>query len=243
MRLPLVAAVKGSEPHMPVSHVSISSADSTLTVGSHDGCLRHYRYTQSDVAASSSGGKAFGCQPDDGRASSSTHEGRSALGSDSSYAQAEEREHQTERPPSSHSEDGPDSDSNRLPVSSLRGLEMTENSGETCSGNQQRTDHDREESSHRDSTKAEQAGGQQADSASGSLRGSRDQGGHTTALGNLNVEAVSALTVIESQLSHRPDREGRPDQLLSGFQVSSQPTYWKSPATQQGLSPLKVLSC
>ena len=224
-----MAAVKGSAPHMPISLVSILPIDSTVTVASHDGCLRHYRYTppghaagaSNSLAASLSPGRASGSLPDHGRAPSSTYERHSALGSDSCHAEAEEREHQSKSSPSSHKEEGPDIDKDRLPVDSLKALDMADASREACSNDhQKRTDHDREECSHSKSKLAEQSGGQRLDDALGE---SREQGGHSTALGNLSVEAVSALTVIESQLLYCSEGEGRPDQLLTGFQVNSQP--------------------
>ena len=237
-RLPLVAAIKGSEPHMPISLVNISAADSIVTVASHDGCLRHYRYHASNVgaddsktpAASPTEETALRSAPDHGSVPSGSGKAYVEQGKSVSHAEAQERERQSESGPSGDSRECLQSGTDDAPADSLRALDVAEASAEACNGHMQRTDHDREERSSQLARMAEHSEYQQAyreDRAPGERS---ERGINSAALDDLNVEAVSALTVIESQLLYNP-HGGRPDHLLSGFQVSSHPAlYVEMPA-------------
>ena len=226
--LPVVAAIKGSEPHMPISLVSISPADSTLTVASHDGCLKQYRYApathaagaSTTPAASASGARASGSAPDHVRARFSTDNQHIEQGCNSSHAESGEMRHESQSSHSSHSTEEPHSGNDGLPVNSVITLTAGDSCGDTCNGHLQRTDHDREGGASQTPWPAEHRNSQQADRVVGPLGEGRGWGGDSTALGGLNVEAVSALTVIESQLLYSPDG-GQLDHLISGFQVSS----------------------
>lgn len=213
---------------MPISLVSISPADSTLTVASHDGCLKQYRYTpvkeaagaRTSVAASRSGGRAPGSVSDHGRARFSTDRGHDKLGCVSSNAEIGDAKHMSQSSLSSRSTGEPLSGEDGLPVNTLRTLTTADSDGEACNGHIQRTDHDREEDASQASGPAEHSDSQQANSVDGILGEGWGRGNGSTALSSLNVEAVSALTVIESQLLYSPTG-GQPDHLISGFQVSS----------------------
>ena len=246
-----MAVIKGCEPHMPISLVSISAADSTVTVASHDGCLRHYKFCPPDDAAEASKGLAaplseggaMRSAPDHSMAASSSHKEPAAeYGSDVKSIEVDESQHQSESGLSSVSKEGQQLGADRAPADSLKAPRIAEQSAEACNGHLQRTDHDREEQSSQTSRIAEHSDSQQSNSLSTPPGGRSERGVNSTALGDLNVEAVSALTVIESQLLYSPDG-GRPDHLLSGFQVSCQPEYTVEMPAKQAPLLEKALCC
>ena len=219
---PAGGCIKGSEPHMPISLVSIAAANSTVTVASHNGCLRHYKYRPPNDAAISNGfaeGTELRSSPIHSMATSSSHDGFAEQGSHISHAEAEEREHQSESGHSGHSREGLRSSKDEVPAESFRALDVAGFQGEVCNGHMQRTDHDREEQPSQISGTAEHSDSRKSNSGDNPRGATCEQGINSTALGNLNVEAVSALTVIESQLLYSPEGS-QPDHLLSGFQVS-----------------------
>ena len=228
-RLELVAAIRGSEPHMPISLVSISAADSRVTVASHDGCLRHYRYrppcnaagASKGLAASLSDETAFRLSPNCDMAVSSSHIEPAAHSGDVTYGEIDEKEHESKSGLSGNSRGIIQSGNEEAPAESLRAPEAAERSGEACNGHMQRTDHDREEQPSQPSRILEHIESrQQGDNVDNTPGERSEREFNSTALGDLNVEAVSALTVIESQLLYSSEGD-KPDHLLSGFQVSN----------------------
>ena len=236
MQLSLVAAIRGSEPRLPISLVSISAAERTVTCASHDSTLRHYRYTQpvSPDRASDTPSEALTAQMQAsqsarqqcGATETGGHIGNeepgcasSACDSAPASAAASHSKHQTGQ---------------QAPCAqSLSALDITEVEAQPDIQNRQRTDHDRQQDDRELTTAldSDEAGDdvppKQADGSvqrklprcNGCTAGSHAELGLTgQALQEFCTEAVSALTVIESALRFTADN-GSSEQLLSGFQV------------------------
>lgn len=250
-RLPLVAGIKGSEPHMPISLVSISPADSMVTVASHDGCLKQYRVTAPDQTAGA--GRSLENPSPAGNARSQLPD--EPAGAPKSLAESHSAAEVLDQLPDAgnvsfrHAREDTSGDSNSVEAGLvdgvsdtrdsqqclgndgvaadiLRALDMSDGSMKARNAHKQRTDHDREGGGIECTPAAENGSDQSltglpkdADNSSEERRRQHDIS--CTALGDLNVQAVSALTVIESQLLCKP-RDEAPDHLLSGFQVGCQ---------------------
>ena len=236
MQLSIVAAIRGSEPRLPISLVSISAAERTVTCASHDSTLRHYRYTQpvSPDRASDTPSEALTAQmlasqsaiQQPGAAETGGRIGNeepgcasSACDSAPASAAASHSKHQTGQ---------------QAPCAQgLSALDITEVEVQPDIQNRHRTDHDRQQDDRElttalDSNKAGDAvyPGQAGESVqrklprcNGCTAGSQAELGLIgQALQEFSTEAVSALTVIESEFRFTAD-DGSSEQLLSGFQV------------------------
>ena len=237
VQLSLVAAIRGSEPRLPISLVSISAAESIVTCASHDSTFRHYGYTR-PVSPDSASEELSEAQIAQVQASQSArqqgsatesgeHDGnevrgcaRSACDSAAASAAASHSKRQTGQ---------------QTPCAeSLSALDITEAGAWPDIQNRQLTDHDRQQDD-RELTTAPDSEIKAGDDVPPGHAGKPAQrklskcngctaGSHAElrptgqALQEISTEAVSALTVIESNFHFTAD-DGLSEQLLSGFQV------------------------
>ena len=236
VQLCVIAAIRGSEPHLPISLVSISAAESTVTCASHDSALRHHSYTRpvspdrtsvelsealtahipasqsvrQQSSATESGGHVDNEDP--GSPSSGCD------GGTTSAVTSHSNQHTGQHTPC---------------VQNLKALDVKGVNQLPSSMHRQQTNHDRQQGdlelmrapeSNRargdeSPGQASQPVGRESQRCNGCTAGSHAQPELAwQALEEIRTEAVSALTVIESGFRFTAD-DGSSEQLLSGFQV------------------------
>ena len=233
---PLIAAIRGSEPRLPISLVSISAAERTVTCASHDSTLRHYRYTWpvSPDSASEELSEALTAQmqaSQSARQQSSATESGMHIGDEERGCASSACDSVAVKALASHSKQ--QTGQRASCAQGLTDLAITEVEAWPSAQHRQRTDHDRQQDDGeltkapgRHRAGADEPPGQvgkpvqrELPRCNGCTAGSHAEPGLTgQALQEISTEAVSALTVIESALRFTAD-DGSSEQLLSGFQV------------------------
>ena len=233
VQLPLIAAIKGSEPHLPISLVSISAAESTVTCASHDSALRHYKYTgpgspngTSEELSEALAAQMQASQPARQRVNA-TESGRH-LGNEETCCVSSACDSMAINTAADYSKQ--QTGQHTPCAQSLGALDIAEIEAWPSIKHRQRTDHDRHKGEEElltapDTGRARRKG--QADKPPPRELARRDASAAGNcarldptwqALEEISTEAVSALTVIESNL-HFKAENGSSEQLLSGFQV------------------------
>ena len=225
-----MAAIRAAELHMPISLVSISHADSTVTSASHDGCLKHYRYTPPADSQAAGLNALFECS------SSAERPLRSSPARQHKSASEQQEENQawdvsssaltSDKDPSQNGRDEGNLEADSTGVNLGRPGVSEEGYGsrQAATTHMQRTDHDREQADMSQPAKtAKQLGAEGIFDLQTNQRQVPQQNEQPMrqALGDVSVQAVSALTVIESQLKQGfSAMSGMHEHVLSGFQVS-----------------------
>ena len=264
VQLSLIAAIRGSEPRLPISLVSISAAERTVTCASHDSTLRHYRYTWpvSPDSASEELSEALTAQmqaSQSARQQSSATESGMHIGDEERGCASSACDSVAVKALASHSKQ--QTGQRASCAQGLTALDITEVEAWPSAQHRQRTDHDRQQDDGeltkapgRHRAGADEPPGQVGEPVqrelprcNGCTAGSHAEPGLTgQALQEISTEAVSALTVIEFALRFTAD-DGSSEQLLSGFQVGPESSTahlnLSKTSTQHAGTRLAVSTC
>lgn len=225
-----MAAIRAAELHMPISLVSISHAESTVTSASHDGCLKHYRYMPPTDSRAAGLDAPLGCSsPARGPLRSSPARQLDSASEEQEESQVWDGSSSALTSDKDLSQDGSDegeqeADSKGVHLGRPGVSEEGYGSRQTAAAHVQRTDHDREQAGTGPTVQSDkqleepETFGPQAEQRQAPQQKEQPM---RQALGNVSVQAVSALTVVESQLKQGLNaRTGTLEHVLSGFQVS-----------------------
>ena len=224
-----MAAIRAAELHMPISLVSISHADSTVTSASHDGCLKHYRCTPPTDSRAAGLNAPLECSsPARGPLRSSPARQRDSASEEQEESQAWDGSSSALTSDKDLSHNGSDggeqeADSSGVHLGRPGVSEEGYGSRQAAAADVQRTDHDREQAA---TGQTVQLNKQLEEPETFALQAEQRQIPQQKeqpmrqALGDVSVQAVSALTVVESQLKQGLSaKTGTHEHVLSGFQV------------------------